>query len=294
MKNLMLIIPMFLVTILTGCGGDDHVPGGSGLLEADEVIVSAETSGRVIKLNFDEGTEVNPGDTLAVIDPTRLELQLASAEAGRKVALANLESARVQLEQTIETEKYIKKEHDRTATLYKSGNATEKLLDQRKHELTQASLAQRTAQAAANTIKSELAKIDTDIAMIHRTLEDCYPIAPTVGIITEQYVESGELLSPGKPLAKISQLNSLWVKVYLPAGDFANIKIGDRANIDTETGENQYTGQVVWTSEEAEFTPKNVQTKESRADLVYAVKIQIDNTDGSLKIGMPVYITLGK
>ena len=294
MKNFRLAILLLLLTAAVGCSNGGDVPGGSGLLETDEVILSAETSGRVLSLAFDEGTAVNAGDTLAVIDPTRLELQLASAEAGRQVALANLESACLQQEQATENDKYARKEHDRVTTLFKSGSATEKQLDQLKHELTQASLAMRTSQAAVSTIESELARIDADINMIYRSLEDCYPVAPTLGVVTEKYIEPGELLSAGKPIAKISNLNSLWVKVYLPAGDFAHVKIGDRANIDTESGEKQYDGEVVWTSEEAEFTPKNIQTKKSRADLVYAVKVKIENSDGTLKIGMPVYVTLGE
>jgi len=82
--------------------------------------------------------------------------------------------------------------------------------------------------------------------------------------------------------------------VYLSAGNFANITVGDKATVDTEAGGKTYQGHVVWTSEEAEFTPKNVQTEESRANLVYAVKVRVENTDGSLKIGMPVYVTIGE
>lgn len=280
--------------IALGCGSGNDIRGGSGLLEANEVIVSAEVSGQVMSLRFDEGVALKPNDTLLVIDPSRLELELASAEAGRKVAAAQLESARVQLAQAQQTEQHAQRERDRVEKLVSSGTATQKQLDQLNFELTQAGLARETAQTSIAAIKAELAKIDADLARIKRHLKDCYPLSPSGGVVTEKYVEQGELLKPGDPIAKVSQLETLWVKIYLPAGAFAGVKIGDRATVDTEAGGGQYEGQVVWTSEEAEFTPKNVQTEKSRTNLVYAVKVKIDNVDGSLKIGMPVYVTIGQ
>jgi HlyD family secretion protein len=283
----------FLVTI-AGCGGDTETMGGSGLLEADEVIVSAEAAGRVETIRFDEGTPVNKGDTLLIIDPTRLELQLEAALAGQNVARARLESARLQFEQAKESERFVNAERDRIATLVRAGTATQKQLDQLEHEYTSAVLARRAAQANVAAIEAELTKIEADIGGLRRQLEDCYPICPTTGTVTEKYVEAGELLAPGRPIAKVSLLDTLWVKVYLPTGDFARVQIGDKAVVDTEAGGRQYHGQVIWTSEEAEFTPKNVQTKKSRTNLVYAVKVQVANTDGLLKIGMPVFVTIEK
>ncbi|MEW5995642.1 MAG: HlyD family efflux transporter periplasmic adaptor subunit, partial [Candidatus Zixiibacteriota bacterium] len=138
------------------------------------------------------------------------------------------------------------------------------------------------------------ARLDADIDRLDRRLQDCYPIAPITGIVTDKYVETGELLTPGRPMAKISRLDTLWVKVYLPAADFARAKVGDPVVVDTESGGRQYAGAVVWTSEEAEFTPKNVQTRKSRANLVYAVKVRVPNSDGLLKIGMPVFVSFEK
>lgn len=283
-----------LIITLTGCGGENSVAGGSGLLEADEVIVSAETSGRVQLLHFNEGSRVIEGDTLLIIDPSRLELELESALAGQKVAQARLQTANLQLEKARESERFVAAERDRIALLVKSGTATQKQLDQLEHEYAMATLGQRTARANISTIEAELTKIKADINRINRQLQDCYPLSPTNGTITEKYVKIGELLAPGRPIAKISRLDTLWVKVYLPTADFAEIKIGDKAIVDTESGGKQYSGEVVWTSEEAEFTPKNVQTKKSRTNLVYAVKVRVANSDGYLKIGMPVFVTIEK
>ncbi|UCD63921.1 MAG: efflux RND transporter periplasmic adaptor subunit [Candidatus Zixiibacteriota bacterium] len=294
MKYIGLMIACVAAVGFAGCGNNQDVPGGSGLLEATETIVSAETSGRIQALRFDEGMAIGEGDTLLVIDTSRPTLDLASAEAGRKVATAQLGSARVQLKKANEAESYTRQERDRIQRLFDSGTSTKKQLDQLEFEVSQAMLTRQAAQANVATIKAELDRIDADIDRIGRYLEDCYPVAPVAGVVTEKYVEQGELVKPGDPIARISQLGTLWVKVYLPAGAFARVKLGDAAVVDTETGGKQYDGRVVWASEEAEFTPKNVQTEKSRASLVYAVKVQVDNPDGSLKIGMPVYVTIGE
>lgn len=294
-KLLLVTWILFALSVTSlGCNRSNDVAGGSGLLEADEVIVSAEATGRVESIRFDEGSQVEEGDTLLIIDPSRLELELESALAGQQVAQARLQTVNLQLEKARESERFVGAERDRIASLVKSGTATQKQLDQLEHEYAMAALGQRTARANISAIKAELTKIEADINRIRRQLQDCYPVAPMKGTITEKLVEKGELLTPGKPIAKISRLDTLWVKVYLPTADFAEIKVGDRTTVDTEAGGKQYSGEVVWTSEEAEFTPKNVQTRKSRTNLVYAAKVRVANSDGHLKIGMPVFVTIEK
>lgn len=294
-KRLLIAWVLLSLTVtLPGCSNGNDVPGGSGLLEADEVIVSAEAAGLVESIRFCEGSQIKESDTLLIIDPSRLELELESSLAGQQVAQAGLQTANLQLEKARESERFAGAERDRIASLVKSGTATQKHLDQLEHEYAMAVLGQRTARANITAIKAELTKIETDINRIRRQLQDCYPVAPMKGIITDKLVEKGELLAPGKPIAKISRLDTLWVKVYLPTADFADIRVGDKATVDTEAGGKQYGGEVVWTSEEAEFTPKNVQTRKSRTNLVYAAKVRVANSDGHLKIGMPVFVTIEK
>ena len=291
MTKLRFLILMLFLFVIYGCEENKEAAGGSGLLEADEIIVSAETGGRVEQLNFDEGTTISKNDTLLFIDTIKLILQLELVKSSKKVAMAQLQSAEIQLQKAKESESYLQKEQKRISTLFKSGTGTSKQLDQIEHELTQATLNAKTAQTNLKTIKTEITKIQIEVDKVKRTISDCYPTSSIDGIVTDKFIEQGELLVPGKPIAKISNLVSLNVKVYLPTEDFAKIKIGDKATIDTETETKNYTGEVIWTSEEAEFTPKNIQTKKSRANLVYAVKIRIQNIDGKLKIGMPVYVT---
>jgi len=281
MNNIKYALLIILLLIFTGCGDSTDTVGGSGLIETTETIVSAETSGRVITLNFNEGSQVALSDTLAVIDPSRLELELSSSHA-------------LQVKNTRRAREYAQTERDRLQKLLESGTTTQQNFDRVDFEFDQADLAFRVAEANVATLEAEIERIDAEINRLKRQLEDCYPLATISGAIAEKYVEIGELLSPGKAIAKIVRLDTVWVKVYLSACDFARVKIGDRASVDTESGNRQYEGYISWTSDEAEFTPKNVQTEESRANLVYAVKITIPNTDGRLKVSMPVYVMLEK
>lgn len=283
-----------LLIVVAGCSNNDKQIGGSGLIESDEVIVSAQTSGQSLKLFFDEGWIVKEGDTLTVIDPSKIELQRDAAVAGRQALADNLSSAKLQVEQATTREQYATTELNRVTQLLNSGTATQKQYDAVKFEYDQASIALKTAKSNAKALWAQLDKADADIALINRQLKDAYPVAPVPGTITEKYIQAGDLLAPGKPIARISKLDTVWVKVYLPAGDFANVKLGESASVSTESGGKEFPGTVTWTASEAEFTPKNVQTMQSRADLVYAVKVSIPNTDSTLKVGMPVFVTLGK
>ena len=287
-------IMLATLSLLWGCAGNHDLPGGSGLIEADETLVSAETSGRVLSRAFDEGTDVSIGDTLLVIDPSRIELQLASARAGRDVLTSNLGTARLQVKQAKVAEDYAGTEYARIDKLLKSGTANQQQMDKVTFERDRARLATRTADAQVASLEAQLTQTDAQIAQLERQLEDCYPISPANGVVTDKFVDAGEFLAPGKAIAQIARLDTVWVKVYLPTAEFAQVRLGDKAKVSTESGGQEFDGTVVWTSESAEFTPKNVQTEESRADLVYAVKVRIGNPDGFLKIGMPVYVTLEK
>lgn len=283
---------LVLAALLIGCGDGDKIAGGSGFIESDEVMVSAETAGRILQRNFSEGSVVNVGDTLAIIDPTRIQLDIASMTAARQSTVASLATARLAVTKAQETEKFAKSESERVARLLKSGSATQKQMDQLNYESTQATVARQTAEANVAVIQAQLEKVDADLNRLKRQLQDCYPLSPIGGTVTEALVEMGEIVAAGKGLAKVANLQNLWVKVYLPSEQFASVKVGEKAKVSTEAGDKSYLGEVIWTSDEAEFTPKNVQTEKSRANLVYAVKVKIANSDGLLKIGMPVFVTL--
>lgn len=291
MKKLLLFLPLLI--LIAGCSNNDEAIGGSGLIESTEVLVAAETGGQVELLNFDEGYDVKAGDTLLVVDTTRLKLDKKSAMARLNVSETRLESARLAKNLAQETLDYAAIELARQKKMLTDGTTTQQQFDKINHDYVVAGINLKNATASISTLNAEIEATKAEIAKIDRALEDCFPIAPITGIVAKKYIEQGELLAPGKSIAKIIDTTDLWVKVYLPAADFSQVKLGTKAKVDTEF-EKSFNGTIIWTSEEAEFTPKNVQTKKSRANLVYAVKVKINDNDGTLKVGMPVYVTIGE
>jgi len=279
--------------LLSSCAGNERVPGGSGFIEATEIVVSSQASGQLVSQTFDEGEAVARGDTIAQIDTVTVMLKLRQAAAARQAAEAKAESASLSIEQASFNLGLAGKEFDRMKALIKSGSVNQQQYDQVQNGYEQAVLARKQTDAALNAARAELSRIDSETALLKKQLTDCFPTSPSSGVITTKFVEVGELVGVGKGLVKVSKLDTVWVKVYLPPADLTKISLGGRALIDPEDGHTQpLEGVVSWISEEAEFTPKNVQTKEARADLVYAVKITIPNPNLVLKIGMPVSVRI--
>jgi len=291
--NSFLIISFILIMSLASCGRNNNVPGGSGFIEATEVIVSAEVTGKLEKLYYDEGQKINSGDTIALIDTITLSLQIARAWSLRDAAETRRQSAKLQIEKAGADFSLAEKEYDRIANLVKTGSANQQQFDQVENRRQQAELNLKSARTALLAAEADLKSIEAEIAILNEQLSDCRPRAPISGTVVTTYIERGELMVAGKPLVKISRLDSVWVKVYLSPDVLTRIKLGDKAEIDPEDGRTQpLSGHISWISPEAEFTPKNVQTREARADLVYAVKITIPNENEILKIGMPVMVKI--
>lgn len=288
------ILALLVATLLLGaCASEDNNKAGSGFIEANDVIVSAETAGRVLAMNVREGQAVQTGQVLTVVDTTNLALQLDATQAAVAVAETNLNSARIQVEQATATSKFANKELERVKSLIATSSASQRQLDQADHQATEASIAMNAASSQVNTAEAEIKRLNAQIALIQDNLSNCVVKSPIGGTILDKFVEPGELVSPGKPLYKVASLDPVWVKVYLSAPAFSEVKLGDKAQVSTETDSANIDGTVVWMADEAEFTPKNVQTAEARADLVYAVKVRIANPDHALKVGQPVYVTVG-
>ncbi len=289
------LTPLLIVAAIamTSCSDKNTGPQGSGMVEATESIISAQATGRLEQLHFDEGYPIVIGDTIGLIDTTTVILQIRQARAAREALTAKIQSTKIQIEQAAGNDSLAQKEFDRIDRLIKVGSANQQQFDQAKNARDQAHLAYRAANVALQAAQADLARTDADIALLEEQYDHCLPLSPLNGTVVIKYAEEGELLSPGRPIIKIAQLDTVWVKIYLPPRDLTQIKLGGTASVDPEDGRTQpLSGIVTWISDEAEFTPKNVQTKEARADLVYAVKVTIPNHDGILKIGMPVMVTI--
>jgi HlyD family secretion protein len=284
---------LIVVLLIMSCGKQNQPPGGSGLIEATEIVVSSEASGQLKSLRFDEGDSIKIGDTIAEIDTVTTKLRLHQAEASKQMAETKVRVSSINIEQTSYNLDLAKKEYDRVAALLESGSVNQQQYDIKETAYHQAVLSKKQADATNASALAELAKAESEMALLQKQLNDCFPKSPESGVVTNKFVEVGELIGGGKPLVKIAKLDTVWVKVYLPPSDLTRISLGGHALVDPEDGRNQpLVGKVSWISDQAEFTPKNVQTKEARADLVYAVKITIPNPGKILKIGMPVSVKI--
>jgi HlyD family secretion protein len=289
----MALAALAIASGLVSCAKERPAPGGSGFVEATEVAISAEVAGQVKAVRFDEGTLITRGDTLAEIDTLSTVLRLGQARAGRTAIEKKISMASISIEQAARNAELAAKEFERAKSLLASGSVDQQLADEVENAYRQAVLARKQTEAALEAAQAELARAESDVRLLEKQLADCFPRSPLRGVVTAKYVEAGEWVGVGRAILKIAVLDTVWVKVYVPAGDLTFVKIGGRAGVDPEDGRSRpLDGTVTWISSEAEFTPKNVQTKEARADLVYAVKVTIPNPGGVLKIGMPVAVKI--
>lgn len=288
-----LLILLLSSIVIVSCGEESLYPGGSGLIEATEVVVSAQSAGQLLKLNFDEGDRIEIADTIGMIDTLTVSLQLRQARATRAAAETRLNNSNIAIEQAELNLKLADKEFNRAQSLIKTGSIDRQKYDQIENAHGQADLALKQAKVAREAARADINQVSATIALLEKQLHDCFPTAPIPGVISDTYIEVGELAPLGKALVKIARIDTVTVKVYLPPSDLTKIKLGQTAEVDPEDGrDTPLTGTVSWISAEAEFTPKNVQTREARADLVYAVKITIPNEDEILKVGMPVMVNI--
>jgi HlyD family secretion protein len=275
--------------LLSGCKAKTDKADAFGNFEATEVIVSAETNGRIIQFEPVQGTEIGKGATLALIDTTVLHLQKAEIEAGMKTVLIRLTSINAQNEILNQQIGNLNINVGRIEKMMKDEAATQKQYD----DLTgQVAVLQK--QILANntqktSVSAEYAVYEAKKATINEQIRRCTVKSPLKGTIVEKYSEAGEMAAAGKPIAKIADLSIIKLKVFVSGAQIGNIKTGQNCSIRIDNGVkgySSYPGTVSYISEKAEFTPKIIQTKEERVVLVYAVNIDVVN-DGSLKSGMP-------
>ncbi|NOX86212.1 MAG: HlyD family efflux transporter periplasmic adaptor subunit [Chlorobi bacterium] len=286
-----IFISLSLLTfILTACSKNDDLSDGYGNFDAHaEVIVSAQATGEILSFDINEGDHLNRGKILGQIDTIDLHLkkivlvrQKESIASQLKDIRATIAVQQQQLEINLTNQRRIQ-------NLYKNQAATQKQLDDI-NGLVDLNKKQISAtRAKRDGILSKMQSVDAQIAQVNEAIDKCSIKNPINGTVLVKYAEKGELATPGKPLYKIANLQTLELKAYIIGSDLNRLKIGKTVKVyyDKNKKENfSIPGTVTWISSQAEFTPKTIQTKEERVNLVYAVKILVDN-DGSIKIGMP-------
>lgn len=287
-----ILAPLAALTLLTGCSGRE-LPNPSGTFETTVVDVATLIAGRALTVQPGEGEAVVAGDTLIVLDTELLALQRAetaarqeSLAAQRRTAAADLAQAqrRLELAQTTLT---------RTTTLRDQGSATQQQVDNltAERDLTRSAIEAARGRLAASD--AEEAHLVAALAVLDRQLRDGVVTAPSSGTVLTRALEPGEVAAPGKLALRIADLSELELEVYLESGDLARVRLGDTLTVlvDALPGES-LRGRISRVSDEAEFTPKNAQTRNARAQLVYAVELRVANPDGRLHVGMPAEVVL--
>ncbi|HSD64074.1 MAG TPA: efflux RND transporter periplasmic adaptor subunit [Ignavibacteriaceae bacterium] len=312
MKMIFLIFSACLLA--AGCGNNNNPDAieASGNIESINVTVSSKVNGEIEKILFDEGQLVREGDTVMIIDHKTLQFQLDQAEAGVESARAQLsllkKGARAEdisqaaeaLNQAQINFDLAKKDKERMEKLYESKSISQYQYDNAsaKYELTDAQLksAEDNLAKLKNLVRPEEiqqaeANLNKQIAaanLLRKSIDDSYVQSPINGFIVDKYFERGETVTQMSSLFKVADLRTVDLKIYVSEEELGRVKLGKTADITVDAYPNKmYKGKVIYISPEAEFTPKNIQTKDERTKLVFAVKIRVDNPDYELKPGMP-------
>jgi HlyD family secretion protein len=313
MKKIKLSLITCLTLILAGCNGNNtgHIKA-SGNIEATNIIVSSQVSGKVFQILKDEGDRVNKSDTIIIIDPETYKLKLDEAVASKEYAQAqfnllkkgardeDVKQAEENLKQAQVTFDLAEKDKERMENLYEAKSITKKQSDDAlaNYKISEARLnsAKENFEKVKNLSRPEelkqaeanLNRTIANVNLLQKSLNDCYVTSPSSGFITKKFIKIGETAGMMSSLFQVADLSSVDLVIYIPETELGNVKLGLRSEItiDTYPGKS-YEGKVTYISPQAEFTPKNIQTQEERTKLVFAVKIKIDNPNFELKDGMP-------
>ena len=287
MKNLFLTTSLIILAI--SCSTNDERSDAFGNFEAETVIVSSESSGKIFRMNVEKGQEIDRGFVAAVTDTVQLHLKLEQIKAQKEAVNSNKQSIRAQIDILEEQKKNLMVDKKRVEDMVKDGAATQKKLDDINGQIAVIEKQIAHTKTQITSVDKELNVLGTQQQATEDMLNRCTIVSPANGTVLETYIEEGELASPGKPVFKMAGLEEMILKVYVTGAQLPDIRIGQKVKVivDKNAKENQsFEGKITWISSEAEFTPKIIQTKEERVKLVYAVKVKLQN-DGTLKIGMP-------
>ncbi len=289
MKNILIISTTLL---LASCSGNSNLYDASGTFEATEVIVSAEASGLIKALNLEEGEVLQAGQYIGAIDSVQLYLSKKQLQAQIQAVLSKRPDVATQIAALQEQLKQAHREQQRVTNLLKADAATQKQLDDANAQVAiinkQIEGQRSSLRITSASLSEETLPLTVQIEQLNDQLEKCRIVNPIAGTVLTKYAESNEMAVNGKPLYKIADLSEIILRAYITGDQFTQVKLNQQVQVLVDAQDGNYTthtGTVVWISDKAEFTPKTIQTKDERANLVYATKIKVKN-DGKLKIGM--------
>ncbi|MEJ1238244.1 HlyD family efflux transporter periplasmic adaptor subunit [Chryseolinea sp. T2] len=281
-----------MALIIMRCSTKEDKYDASGTFEAVETIVSAEASGVLKAFNVEEGQVVKEGEQIGYIDSVQLYLRKKQLQAQIRAVVARTPNVSKQLSALYAQLDHARNEQQRVARLLKADAATPKQYDDATAQVAvierQIEGQQSTLSVTKNSIGEDVLPLQVQIEQLNDQLYRCRIVNPVAGTVLVKYAEAFEMTNPGKALYKVADLSTLVLRTYVTGEQLPAIKIAQAVKVFTDAADNQShesEGKIEWISDKAEFTPKTIQTKDERANLVYAVKIRVPN-DGRLKIGM--------
>lgn len=301
--TLSIIAPTLCLLSLSACGSSEVSHDATGFFEATEVVVSAEQTGRIQAFPVQQGDIVDMGQQVVLIDTTQLSLRMAQLQAQRRAILAQRPDVASQTAALRQQLAKAQEEQKRFADLVAQGAAGSKQADDANAQVT---LVQRqldaqtvTLNQAVRAANAQAQALEAEMDILRDQMARCVVLAPSAGTLTERYAEVGELAVAARPLFKLIDMRSLYVRVYVTSAQLSRIAVGQKASVSVDFGGEHtetYGGHVSWVASSAEFTPKSIVTADERADMVYAVKVALD-TDSSAsepilaKVGMYAHVT---
>ncbi|RPH97070.1 MAG: HlyD family efflux transporter periplasmic adaptor subunit, partial [Calditrichaeota bacterium] len=282
-----------LVLFLSCTESTDNAITGSGTLEAREVLVSAKQNGQILQLLVNEGDAVTTGQLIAQLDMEKYSIQRRQTTAGLDELRLNMENAQRAAASAHDLLQNTEKKYLRTQALLAEGSVTQQQFDDIETAFKTAQNQYDSAETTVHSLRAKGQQVQAQIDLLDSQIADGQITSPLSGTVLETFAEQGEMARIGSPIVNIADIERMWIKIYLKDAHLGQIRLGDQAQLSISSFPNQpFIGKLTWISSQAEFTPKNIQTKEARADLVYAVKIEVHNPDGRLKIGMPADVQL--
>ncbi|OJV34122.1 MAG: hypothetical protein BGO33_09480 [Bacteroidia bacterium 43-41] len=292
MKLFKLLTTLSALLLLFSCSNGKGDYDATGSFEATEIIVSSQANGRILELGLNEGDQLEQGQEVGLIDSTQLYLQKMSLLSNAKGVRAQQPDIKAQTAALQEQIKSLEREKARLGRLVTANAANQKQLDDIDSQLEvvrrQLSALTSTLQKSSDNISAQSSTLDIQVAQLEDQLDKTRIVSPISGTVLNRYAEAGELATIGTPLFKIADTGILFLRAYVTNDQLAQIKLNGEVTVrvdDGHGGMKSYKGRINWISDKSEFTPKTIQTKNERANLVYALKIAVPN-DGFLKIGM--------
>lgn len=284
-----------LLLVVTACNRDRE-PDAYGTFEANEVVVSAQTSGQLLTFTPVEGAQIPRGAIIAIVDTAQLALERQQVVAQRQATGSRSTEVARQINVLQVQRAIARRNYERTRRLFEQKAATAQQLDQAERDYRVLGAQIDALRAQLQSVGRDIASGEARVAQINERLGRSHIANPEKGTVLATFTRAGEVVQPGQPLYRIANLDTLTLRAYVSETQLSSLRLGGSVQVNVDSGNGEiarFPGTITWIASKAEFTPTPVQTRDERADLVYAVKVRVPNPRGVLKIGMPGDIDLG-